>query len=187
MSEVQCTQPALFDASAATKRCGKCGEEKKLADFGKRPSRPCGVTSKCKVCLAKTPRHIQDRKNEKRRLKRWMNKQAGNPSPKATESALKKRRFMHRKIKYKITKEEYEKLEKEQNGVCAICGRPQTIIQGRRERDLCVDHDHDTDCNEKPKVRGLLCHNCNVGIGNLKDSPELLRRALAYLERNGKA
>lgn len=58
-----------------------------------------------------------------------------------------------------------------QGGGCAICG------EGPGDRfHLVVDHDHQTS-----EVRGLLCTACNVGIGNLRDDPDLLRRALAYL------
>jgi hypothetical protein len=50
----------------------------------------------------------------------------------------------------------------------------------RRKRSrLCVDHDHTTG-----KVRGLLCHDCNVGIGFMRDSVENFRRAIAYLDRH---
>lgn len=61
----------------------------------------------------------------------------------------------------------------EQGGVCAICGG--TNPSGHR---LAVDHDHET-----RRVRGLLCHACNAGIGKLRDSPDLLRKAIDYLER----
>jgi len=54
---------------------------------------------------------------------------------------------------------------------CAICGNP-----GGKKR-LCVDHDHVTG-----KIRGILCDNCNVGIGRLKDDIGLLYRAIDYLE-----
>lgn len=76
--------------------------------------------------------------------------------------------------KFKITPEEYDELLKKQNGVCAICS-------GRDEKkELAVDHDHTTG-----KIRGLLCSNCNPGIGFMKDSIELLEKAIAYLkERN---
>lgn len=39
-------------------------------------------------------------------------------------------------------------------------------------------------CHKTGKVRGLLCFNCNTGIGKLKDDIELLKRAVEYLERN---
>ncbi len=52
---------------------------------------------------------------------------------------------------------------------CDICSR---------KIRLEVDHDHATGA-----VRGALCGRCNKAIGLFKDSPELIRRALAYLER----
>lgn len=44
---------------------------------------------------------------------------------------------------------------------------------------LAVDHDHETG-----KVRGLLCKSCNLAIGKFKESVEIVRRALAYLENS---
>jgi len=77
------------------------------------------------------------------------------------------------------TVEEYEKLLKEQDGRCAICGR----LDGHRSRygtscKLAVDHDH-----KDGTVRGLLCNNCNRGLGRFKDSVVLLQAAIRYLQR----
>ena len=58
-----------------------------------------------------------------------------------------------------------------QDGRCAICA------EVMRVDEVCVDHDHQT-----LRIRGLLCRTCNSGIGMLKDSPELVRKALRYLE-----
>lgn len=60
-----------------------------------------------------------------------------------------------------------------QGGTCAICGKECDI-----HRNLAVDHDH-----ESGKVRGLLCQNCNVGLGHFKDNPALLQQAIDYLRR----
>lgn len=57
---------------------------------------------------------------------------------------------------------------------CAICGAP-ISISGRR---LAIDHDHVTG-----KFRGLLCSNCNTGIGMFKEDTELLQKAIEYLRR----
>jgi hypothetical protein len=43
---------------------------------------------------------------------------------------------------------------------------------------LAMDHDHRTGA-----IRGLLCNNCNRGLGRFKDSPDLLESALRYLKR----
>ena len=73
-----------------------------------------------------------------------------------------------------ISKYEYAKLLIEQNNSCAICGVSATELK----RELSVDHNHETD-----KIRGLLCHHCNIGLGNFKDSTTLLSVAIEYLER----
>lgn len=81
------------------------------------------------------------------------------------------------KHRYGITVDEYDKMMEYQQG-CAICGATECGGRGPNSR-LAVDHDHETG-----KVRGLLCTNCNNGLGRFKDSPELLQKAITYLEKN---
>jgi hypothetical protein len=69
---------------------------------------------------------------------------------------------------------EYAKLLVDQNNACAICGIEATELK----RELNVDHNHETN-----KIRGLLCHHCNIGLGNFRDSTTLLSVAIEYLER----
>ena len=64
--------------------------------------------------------------------------------------------------KHRITVEQYEKMFKEQDGKCAICGTtPKIKEQYHRGQSgvLHVDHDHSTGM-----IRGLLCHSCNQGM-----------------------
>lgn len=75
--------------------------------------------------------------------------------------------------RYGMTVAEFEEMERAQGGVCAICGRPETT---RRLKRLSVDHDHDSG-----RVRGLLCNQCNTGIGLMGDDPDRLTAAAAYL------
>jgi len=75
---------------------------------------------------------------------------------------------------YGLTHDEYERLLCAQGGCCAIC---LTHLADRPRRPH-VDHDHATG-----RVRGLLCHACNVGIGQLGDDPRRLVAAIAYLQR----
>jgi hypothetical protein len=72
-----------------------------------------------------------------------------------------------------ISWDDYLKMSSEQSGVCAICGKPNRMKYRRR---LTIDHDHKTN-----KVRGLLCHHCNMGLGSFGDMPELLEKAASYL------
>lgn len=68
----------------------------------------------------------------------------------------------------------------EQNGVCKICGKPETALKKSsytQPKALAVDHDAVTG-----KVRGLLCQRCNTGIGNFHHDTDMLRLAIKYLE-----
>lgn len=72
---------------------------------------------------------------------------------------------------YGITNEEYGMILNSQAGKCGVCGnRPRSVR-------LAVDHDHKTGM-----VRGLLCSFCNRALGTFRDSAELLRKAVEYLE-----
>lgn len=77
------------------------------------------------------------------------------------------------KLNYGIDLDTYNKMFQDQNGCCAICGRHQSEFK----LSLAVDH-----CHLENKVRSLLCSNCNTGLGNLRDSKELLVKAIKYLE-----
>jgi hypothetical protein len=74
---------------------------------------------------------------------------------------------------HRLTPAEYAEQLVRQGGVCAICkADPATL-----SRMLAVDHDHVTGA-----FRGLLCINCNTGLGKFGDDPALLRAAAEYLE-----
>lgn len=80
---------------------------------------------------------------------------------------------------YGITLETYNKMLEAQGGVCKICGKPETAYEKKtgKVRALAVDH-----CHTKGHVRSLLCTGCNQGLGNFKDSIELLEKAVEYLK-----
>jgi len=81
------------------------------------------------------------------------------------------------KSKYGLTQAEYLELEAAQNGVCAICKKPEKRTTKSGERmNLHVDH-----CHNSKQVRGLLCHSCNTALGLLGDDVELFRTAIKYL------
>lgn len=78
---------------------------------------------------------------------------------------------------YGVGIEWYEKTLADQDGVCAICRKPESkSIKGRLLK-LAVDHCHDT-----LVVRGLLCQACNRGIGCFGHDIETLERAIKYLQ-----
>jgi hypothetical protein len=66
------------------------------------------------------------------------------------------------------------------NGKCHICQKPYSSDQ------LQIDHDHASTCCRKDSyclecIRGLLCGNCNRGLGLFEDNPEFLEEACLYL------
>ena len=66
-----------------------------------------------------------------------------------------------------MTREDYLLLAEKQNNKCAACGGPPNRMS------FCVDHDHETG-----RIRGLLCTNCNLALGNVKDN---LDNALGFV------
>lgn len=83
-------------------------------------------------------------------------------------------RMVDYKNKYKKpTLAERAKMMREQDGYCAICFEVLPDIKKQNH----IDHCHNTQM-----IRGLLCVNCNVGIGMFKDDPTVLRNAADYIE-----
>jgi hypothetical protein len=72
--------------------------------------------------------------------------------------------------KYGISREDWLFLWNMQDGRCATCRIDLTQVK------VCVDHDHNTN-----EVRGLLCNECNHGLGKFKDDAETLMRAAQYV------
>lgn len=83
------------------------------------------------------------------------------------------RHTLRLKANYDITPREVDQRLKDQDNACAICQQP-------FEDKPMVDHDH-----KSGKVRGLLCHHCNTGIGLMRDDPKLLYRAARYIHAGG--
>lgn len=77
------------------------------------------------------------------------------------------------KRKYGLSKTSLDELYRKQNNCCAICGRLK-----REDEKFCIDHNHRTG-----KVRGLLCANCNLGIGHFNDDIFIMQRVIEYLRR----
>lgn len=82
------------------------------------------------------------------------------------------RQWYYRLRTYGITKGQFTEMLVAQKGGCAICH----TIWGSGRKGPFIDHDHITG-----RVRGLLCHSCNAGIGLLRDDPEIMQSAITYL------
>ena len=86
------------------------------------------------------------------------------------EESVRNDRFL---FLYGITTKDYNVYFTKQEGCCAICG----VHQADLTKEFVVNTCHTTD-----RVKGLLCVKCNSGLGNFKDSVEILEKAIKYLE-----
>lgn len=141
-----------------TKRCCKCSQDLPVTEFYKVKTSGTELRSRCKRC------HNED-------LKAW---QRANPEKRRLQymrSNRKNARDRHLKYTYGISENVYHQMSEKQGNLCAICREKELL-----HPNLLVDHDHHTG-----SVRGLLCSDCNVGLGRFKDSPERLIKAVDYL------
>jgi hypothetical protein len=144
-------------------RCWSCNQLKPPSNFYKDKSKHWAISGDCKCCRKAGSQEWRKRNSErdKEAKRQWWKK-----------NKIKKRLITWRQSGIKITLDEFNLLKSNQGGKCAICFRPD---EGYK-KSLAVDHDHKTG-----KVRGLLCGSCNVGIGQFKDSVDLLNSAIGYL------
>jgi hypothetical protein len=92
-----------------------------------------------------------------------------------------KRRTQNRKHslrKYGLTPDEYTAMHQAQNGICALCKKPETSRLRGTLRALAVDH-----CHRTGVVRGLLCRRCNMMIGMADDDADTFLAAVSYLRQ----
>lgn len=132
--------------------CKVCGISKSLQEFGKsKRGEKFWYGRQCKFCRNKEYMEIYYQNHEERK---------------------KLLRQKVRKLYYGITEEDFQQMLLDQNYKCAICNADSPGGRGNWH----VDHCHDTG-----KVRGLLCHCCNTGLGLFKDNEDLLLKARNYL------
>lgn len=80
---------------------------------------------------------------------------------------------------YNITINDFKVMFDKQEGKCKICSNLIRFMSEDKTKAACVDH-----CHTTGKVRGLLCHSCNRGLGLFQDSKSNLEKALQYLNEN---
>lgn len=157
------------------KTCTKCGRTLALGEFGIDRRRRDGLNGWCRACIRDASRRQREAHPEAARAaaKAWRERHPDKVREQTRSSVLRR---------YGFTRADFNGLLARQGGGCAICG-------GRSgARSLHIDHNHVVGFNSLPPmekrkhVRGLLCENCNRGLGHAKDDPELLEKAAAYLE-----
>lgn len=107
------------------------------------------------------------------KAKEWVYRAGEEPNNrKARRRDKRARRIISVESVYGLLEQEYLEKIREQENLCAICHKKD------EGKVLCIDHNH-----KSGEVRGLLCHNCNIGLGNFKDNPEILEAAIGYLKK----
>ena len=188
------------------KTCLDCDQSKPLDDFPRHRGMPDGRHRYCRECMSirqrESYRRRQERKGKRVRVAEVLPeglmrckdcgevqpfdvfprnknaKQGRHPYCKPCHNMRSEEtrqrlygggRHYHLMRRYGIGAADVERMIEEQGGVCAVCR------EGLPEH---VDHDHETG-----RVRGILCFNCNGGLGQFRDRVDILSRAIAYLER----
>lgn len=135
------------------KECSWCSEIKLHSEFHKDRNAPSGLTYYCISCAtAKTRAHHQRTKN--------------------IEDYQRRKRNSYYKMTYGISLNDYEEILQAQRNQCAICG----VALKSTGTHTHLDHDHHTG-----RIRGVLCTNCNRGLGHFKDNLSILEKAIEYL------
>lgn len=160
------------------KSCKRCGEIKPLTDFHRAAGARDGHRGECIAC-AKAYRkqwYANNRESAIANVKRWQQENAERLNAyrrehNATPERRRKQRDTYYRRTFGISADDFDAMLESQGGGCAICRkRPERLAS------LHVDHCHGTG-----RVRGIVCVNCNQGLGQFNDSPELLLRAAEYL------
>jgi hypothetical protein len=175
----------MAEGEAGSKRCNVCGELKALTEFYAAPGCTDGQRGDCRTCfqakaVARAEADPDRRRAARDRARQWLldypeRKRTNNQAYAATGRKGPADRKSHLKRRFGLTPEDYDRMLDEQGGGCAICGDAPGATA------LHVDHDHDTGV-----VRGLLCFRCNSALGNLRDDPDTIGAALAYVTRHGR-
>ena len=153
------------------KTCRICKVTKPLVEFYKQAKNKDGLKTECKTCHYKNHKEYRKGEGGQTEKQRELERRMGNYA--LFED-------LHYKRTYGITLEDYNKMLKEQNNRCKICGQEETAKSRSRVRPikkLAVDHDHKTG-----KVRGLLCHQCNVILGQYEKYKDDFYKFHNYLE-----
>jgi hypothetical protein len=128
----------------------------------------------CKVCGVE--KNISDFYTGRKDCKECKNaaaKQWRKDNPENVEKHLVRVRERAKERRYGITQEQFDQMLLDQNNKCKICD-----IKFKSIKFTHIDH-----CHETNRVRGLLCNECNLAIGQFNDNTDIMDNAIKYLQK----
>jgi hypothetical protein len=191
-------EDSLF--SSGKFKCQKCNQVQHLTAFRKHKQARLGIETTCKSCkehmkeerivksgtlrkcrtcgdeaknVEQLELFVKDTKSKFGRYNICKKCHTSSDSARYHNNSLEKRCK-----KFGITIDEYNNFVSIQNNSCAICKKHKDDFSGRGN-NFHIDH-----CHTSGKVRGLLCSNCNTGLGQFKDDIKSLESAIQYLKLN---
>ena len=144
--------------------CKTCGKEKAHNDFPKHKGYKECIRPHCIEC-----------RREKELAYHHKHKNDETKSYKYDKAKDKNKKLMSA---YNITFEEYKTMIEVQDYKCCICG--DILNTDLKKRLAPVDH-----CHKTGRIRGILCKDCNVGLGSFKDDIDVMNSAIQYIAANG--
>jgi len=170
-------------------KCSKCHEEKPASDFYARKESSTGYRKDCKVCCNQRASQYGKRYYQKNKQKIAAKaKTFREENPEVMRERYDRHKEKHPmgnrtaqwKYRYGISLDEVQTKFESQGGRCACCEEEiphYTEFKGKNHL-FHIDHNHDTG-----KIRGLLCTKCNTGLGLFNEDIDLIKSAIAYLEK----
>lgn len=142
--------------------CRSCGEP--LTEANTYPRQKAVYDYECRTC-----KRARSKVNREKRGQEWLDYRKSY-----NKARKEKNRCWNLRNNYGISLEEWEKLFQLQGSKCKICETETPPSMGWH-----TDHNHKTG-----KVRGILCHLCNTGLGKFKEDIEVMKKAIGYLEED---
>ena len=152
----------MTQTASQSKNCNKCLKDLSFSKFGKRVSSKDGLFAVCKQCRS-IYNNAWNAANKDKRMETCRRYRQNNPH-KSREYGLKRR--------HNLTSSEWDAKFQSQDCRCKICGT--NVSQG-------ITPWHTDHCHSTGILRGILCHNCNRGLGYFQDNIQSLSSAIEYL------
>lgn len=173
------------------KQCTRCKRTKPLTEFSPRKGVPDGRAYRCKTCQNEVVKdaYVPTERSQRRRsdwetrtkvcstcnVRKSFDDYSKRAGRRDYQSYCKSCDSDYQRLKkYGLSKQGFDELLEQQDGCCASCGDVITFGTGK----FAVDH-----CHGSGQVRGILCSQCNLALGYLKDDPDRISRLLAYISR----